>query len=93
MRSPPITELLWDEHSVEHIARHHVTAQEVEEVCFKPQSLVFKRGARYIVLGQTAAGRYLFVAVDRVRKSRGYVVTARSMDKKERRRYHREVHL
>jgi uncharacterized DUF497 family protein len=93
MRSPPITELLWDERSVEHIARHHVTAQEVEEVCFNLQSLVFKRGTRYIVLGQTAAGRYLFVAVDRVRKSKGYVVTARSMDKKERRRYQREVRL
>ncbi len=63
MRSPLITELLWDERSVEHIARHHVTAQEVEEVCFNPRSLVFKREARYIVLGQTAAGRYLFVAV------------------------------
>ncbi len=93
MRPLLIRELLWDKRSVEHIARHHVTAQEVEEVCFNPRSLVFKRGTRYIVLGQTVAGRYLFVAVDRVCKSKGYVVTARPMDKKERRRYQREVRL
>ncbi len=92
MRSARITGLWWDEQSVEHIARHQVTPREVEEVCFGSRSLVFKRGKRYIVLGQTEAGRYLFVVVDRVHHHKGYVVTARAMDEKERRRFKREVH-
>ena len=40
---------------------------------------------------KTEAGRYLFVAVDRVERYKGKVVTAREMDDAERRRYKREV--
>jgi hypothetical protein len=86
-----ITETAWDERSVRHIARHHVTVKEVEEVCFHSKSFVFRRGERYIILGRTEAGRYLFVAVDRVERYKGKVITAREMDDAERRRYRKEV--
>lgn len=86
-----ITELVWDEGNISHIAKHRVTVREVEEVCFSLRSFVFRRGQRYVVLGQTKAGRYLFVAVDRVEGHKGKVVTAREMDDSEKRRYKKEM--
>ena len=86
-RTVHITDIAWDEGSIRHIARHHVTVKEVEEVCFHAKSFVFRRGERYIILGQTEAGRYLFVAVDQVKIYKGKVITAREMDDGERRRY------
>ena len=86
-----ITELIWDERNIRHIARHGVSVKEVEEVCFDPKSFVFRQGERYIILGQTRAGRYLFVVVvKRGRKGQGRVLTAREMEDAERRRYRRE---
>ena len=90
-RTVHITEIAWDERSIRHIARHRVTVKEVEEVCFHTKSFVFRRGERHVILGQTEAGRYLFVAVDRVERYKGKVVTAREMDDAERRRYKKEV--
>jgi len=59
-----IHELVWTEDRIEHIARHGVTPEEVEETCF---GLSFVQHGKsegekpvYYVLGQTAAGRYLF---------------------------------
>jgi uncharacterized DUF497 family protein len=86
-----ITELTWDERTIGHIARHNVTVREVEEVCFGSKSFVFRRGDRYIVLGQTNAGRYLFIVIVRTQTGRGHVLTAREMDDSEKRRYRREI--
>lgn len=42
-----IDELLWDEQSEEHIARHNVSPEEVEEAVFDPSSRIFRtRSAR-----------------------------------------------
>ena len=41
----------------------------------------------YYVLGQTAAGRYLFCVVIRFPDGNGYPVTAREMTASEKRRY------
>lgn len=88
-----ITEITWDSRSIQHIAGHRVTPREVEDVCFSSKSFVFRRGDRYIVLGQTEAGRYLFVAVDKVGRYKAGVATARDMDAAERRRYKKERKL
>jgi uncharacterized DUF497 family protein len=57
-------EFEWDEANVEHLSRHGITPDEVEEVFDGP--VVRRRGGtdapdRYRVLGRTAAGRYLTV--------------------------------
>lgn len=84
--------LLWPEDRIEHIARHNVSPQEVEEVCFG-RSWVLRARAEgvnpvYHVLGQTAADRYLLCIVIAFPDRNGYPITARSMTAKERRRYH-----
>jgi uncharacterized DUF497 family protein len=86
-----IYEFVWPEDRVEHIARHRVTPEEVEEACFG-RPLVFRAESRgespvYYVLGRTTAGRYLFCVVIHLPDGKGYPVTARPMTKNEKRRY------
>ena len=86
-----IHELVWPADRVEHIARHGIAPDEVDEVCFG-RSLVLRAKSQgenpvYYVLGQTSAGRYLFCAVIRFPDRRGYPITARPMTDNEKRRY------
>ena len=86
-----IHQFIWPEDRIEHIARHGITSEEVEETCF---GLAFVQRARskgenpvYYILGQTDAGRYLFCVVIQFPDEIGYPVTARPMTDKEKRRY------
>ena len=87
-----IYELLWPEDRIDHIARHGVVPDEVDEVCFGD---AFVRRAKsqgenpvYYILGQTRSGRYLFCVVIHFPDGRAYPVTARAMTAQERRRFH-----
>jgi len=86
-----IHELIWPEDRVEHIARHGVTPEEVEEVCFGRawvrRSKSMGSNPVYYVLGQTTAGRYLLCVVIQFPDRRGYPVTARPMTEREQRRF------
>ena len=87
----PISEFLWSDDRIEHIAEHGVTPEEFEEVCFG-QSLVLRTRATgkkpvYYVLGETESGRHVFCVVIEFPGGRGYPVTARDMTSKEKRRY------
>lgn len=86
-----IHEFIWPQDRVEHIARHGVHPEEVEEVCFG-HALVQRTkssGANpvYYVLGQTTAGRHLFCVVIQFPDGKGFPVTARPMTRKEQRRF------
>ena len=65
-----IHEIVWSEDRIEHIARHNVSPEDVEEVYFS-RSFVAESVSRkgktpvYYVLGQTPSGRYLFCVIIR----------------------------
>lgn len=86
-----IRELLWPADRIDHIARHGITPEEVEEVCFgKPRVLRAKSQGEnpvYYVLGRTSAGRFLFCVVIQFPDGNGYPVTARDMTPNEKRRF------
>jgi len=87
----PISEVLWPQERVDHLAQHGVRPEEFEEVCFGA-SLVLRAKATgpnpvYYVLGETDAGLTLFCVVIEFPGGRGYPVTARDMTDKEKRRY------
>ena len=85
-----VKRFLWDAWNVGHIARHRVTPEEAEEA-FQNEPLFLKgRGGTHVALGRTDAGRLLTVIYVVRPGGRVYVVTARDMDRKERRRYRRE---
>ncbi len=81
-------DLLWGDWNVEHIARHHVTPGEVEEVCLGLHLAIRVKGPRrWALYGQTDAGRYLMVVMARREAGQSYPITARDMTDAERRRY------
>jgi uncharacterized DUF497 family protein len=86
-----IYELIVEPGREEHIARHHVAVEEVEEVVFTPSFVRRARHGYLRLIGQTAAGRYLAVFV--VRRTPGVysLVTARDATEGERREYLRHT--
>lgn len=83
----------WDEGNRDkNFFTHGVTNQECEEVFFDEQKKILKtplrtdKEERYIVVGKTQAGRLLFV-VFTLRGEEIRVISARDINKKERRFY------
>ena len=86
-----IRRLVWDAWNEAHIARHGVTAEEVEEVCRGSPMTSETYKERVRVVGPTLAERMLTVILAPQGQDVYYPVTARSASRKERRRY-QEVH-
>ena len=85
----------WDQGNAEKVwVRHQVSPGECEEAFFNEPFLVAKdeehsqREPRYYALGQTDAGRALFL-VFAIRGELVRVITARDMSRRERREYGR----
>jgi uncharacterized DUF497 family protein len=83
----------WDKYNSEKVkARHGVTSVECEQVFFNLPVIAgddekhSETENRFYVLGQTDSGRLLFLAFT-VRKNKLRVISARDMNKKERRVY------
>ncbi len=78
------------------IVKHHVLQDEAEEVFFnRPRFRFVEKGYRkgenvYSVGGQTDAGRYLIVFFIYKSANTALILSARDMDKKERKRYERK---
>jgi uncharacterized DUF497 family protein len=87
----PRWRLRYDEDRIEHIAQHSVEIDEVEEVLSSGQSVEsgWENDKRRIY-GPTESGRYLMVVLGRRRRSRDlWLVTAREMTDREKKRYRR----
>ena len=76
--------------------KHRVDQDEVEEVFFnRPCYWFVERGYRsgedvYAATGQTDAGRYMIVFFIHKEAERALILSARDMDRKERRRHERK---
>ena len=89
-----IDDFIWLPDFIEKIyVKHHVTQDEVEEIFFNvPHFRFVESGYRkgedvYSACGQTDAGRYLIAFFILKNGNVTLVVSARDMDKKERKRY------
>jgi len=75
------------------VSKHHITIDEVEQVFANlPQCRLLERGRIegedvYSAYGRTDAGRYVTVIFIRKFGGRALVISARDMDKKERKQY------
>jgi uncharacterized DUF497 family protein len=79
--------LVWDAWNVDHIARHGITAVEVDEV-FAGLTVTSETYAdRLRVIGSTGAGQLLTVILAPQGLDIYYTVTARPASRKERRIY------
>jgi len=77
----------WDEDTIDHIANHGISPEEIEEVAFQNLPYIRKgrQGRRYLY-GRTIGGRYLFI-VYILHEGQARVITSRDMDDKERKLY------
>ncbi len=90
VRRVRVDELIWNDWNEEHIAKHGVSPDEVEEACqTKPIRARLVRNETYALLGVTNSGRHLAVFLAPRGKNTYYVVTARDMDPRERQRFGR----
>ena len=87
------SEFEWDKHNAEKIwIKHNVTLSECEQIFFNLPLVVTddikhsESENRFYALGQTDAGRLLFL-VFTVRKNRIRVISARNMNRKEKKEY------
>jgi hypothetical protein len=77
--------------SEEHIARHAVTPDEVEQVVnTRPRLVVAGAEEVEYVFGTTDAGRYILVVLVEAKDGRDYVATARDMTESERQAFRRK---
>ena len=91
-----IRDLYWRPDRVEHVARHAVTPEEVDEAVFgDPGGVLLRVGPAernpeetlYRYLGRTEAGRYLLVVLLYLGEGLAMPVTARDMTANERRKF------
>ncbi len=92
-----INDFIWLPDILEKLAvKHHVSQDEAEEVFFnQPRYRFVEAGNRegqdvYSASGQTDSGRYLIVFFVRKSDNRALILSARDMDKSERRLYERK---
>ena len=82
-----LSKLVWDEFNTAHIAKHHVTVDEVEEACQTYIYIDETYGHRYLLVGKSKAGRLISVVLSK--KLTGYyIVTARDSSRGERKKAH-----
>jgi hypothetical protein len=89
-----ITGIIWLQKIVDKLTiKHRITQDEVEEVFVnRPQYRFQERGKIegedvYSAYGRTDAGRYLTVIFIRKYGNRALIISARDMDRKERKQY------
>jgi len=89
-----IEDIIWLDRIVEKLAwKHHVLPSEVEDVLSGPCKIFKKEKGKvegehlYNALGKTASGRHLSIFFIRKLENRALIVTARDMNRNERRRY------
>lgn len=81
----------WDNGNLNHIGKHHVDSEEVEEAFAEIYYLFRTRDGRHSLLGRSGVGRYLFIVFEYKGQGTARVVTARDMTLSEKRLYSRKV--
>lgn len=86
-----IKRLRWNEWNIEHIQRHGVNQDEVEEVCYSRHFAIKSGRGKMALWGQTADGRYLFVVLVIEDYGDHYPISARDMDEREKKQYRKWI--
>ena len=74
----------WDDRNLEHVGRHGVVQEEVEEIFVGRMYVKRSRDGRYLALGTSGTGRFLFVVFERQEGGGIRPIPARDMSPKER---------
>lgn len=70
--------------NLNHIKKHKVSKPEVAQACKNNKLVLSAKQSRLLLIGQTKKKRILSIVLDKIKKGKYYVVTARSSSRKER---------
>lgn len=85
-----VRHLVWDSWNIDHIARHEVTPEEVDEACHGDHSIRETYEGRLMIIGPTGSGRLLAIVLAPKEVGVYYPVTAWPASGKLRRIYEQE---
>jgi hypothetical protein len=72
-----VRKLIWDRWNIQHISRHHVSDDEIEEICHSnPLVLQGQKKKRLVVIGNTAEDRMLTIILESQGQGSYYPITA-----------------
>jgi len=86
-----IDDLQWDEKNAEHIARHGVSPEEVEDVCYGFHVSQKEKRNRYVLGGKTINGKYLDVIIEKISEYTFRPITAFEMSENYKSRFKRRL--
>jgi len=81
----------WTRKNIQHIHRHRVKPREVEEAFLQGLDFRGVGQGRFILIGQSEAGRWLCVVFEILGGDIAYVITAREMTQREKHRFRRRM--
>lgn len=55
--------LVWDEWNREHLARHNISPEEVEEICHRKYKITESYRKRLLIVGKTTKGRKIVIVL------------------------------
>ena len=84
-----IKRLNWDKRNIFHIACHGITVKDAEDVC-SGRHIARKAKDRYLLYGETEAGRHIFIVLEKTGDS-FRPITARDMGESEKRIYKKRM--
>jgi len=71
-----VKKLIWDEKNIAHIARHHVTPEDIKDVATGFHITKVAHKNRIIIVGKTQDGRILEIVLQLKGRGRYYPITA-----------------
>jgi len=77
----------WSDDDLEHIAHHGINPAEVEDICFNQHISIRGRFRRYVLYGQSTAGRHIKLILERLYDHIYRPVTAYDMTDNEKHNY------
>lgn len=83
---------IWDDLNIQHILRHEVAPNEVDEVLLHQAVITKERWGRFAIYGTTKAKRYLVVVIEPRDNDMYYPVTAYAMNTKLKAFYKKELY-
>lgn len=86
-----LPKLIWDEWNREHIKKHKISVDEVEEAYILYELVAKAKRGRVEIISKIHNGRMITVFLSFDRQDGPYLVSARDSSKKERRIYYEKI--
>ncbi|TET67544.1 MAG: hypothetical protein E3J40_03010 [Dehalococcoidia bacterium] len=79
--------LEWDDINLEHIGKHNLSPEEIEDACFGRHYAFRVKYKRMAIFGQTSGGKYIKVILEQRHGNTYRPITAFGMKREEQKKY------